>query len=115
MQEFDILFDYTFQEGPKLKLFKVNIIQIGHGISIDMTDDIIKNIIHNYWVTNTKDEIKFQKSPFTVGTYFEKVLFVVTPITGEQLTQIENSHGGSLNHWVGGFMYINDQNHYDFQ
>ena len=43
------LFDYTFQEGKKLKLLNINIIKISHDISINYTDNIIKNIIQEYW------------------------------------------------------------------
>ena len=45
MQEFDTIFEYTFQEGPKLKLLNININQSKHGIGIDQTDHIMKNII----------------------------------------------------------------------
>ena len=34
-QKFDTLFEYTFQEGSKLKLLDINIIQSKYGISID--------------------------------------------------------------------------------
>ena len=44
-QWFDALFGYTFQEGSKLKLLNINIIQSKYGISIDQTDHIMKNII----------------------------------------------------------------------
>ena len=39
------MFDYTIQEGAKLKLLSINIIQSEHSIRIDQTDHIIKNII----------------------------------------------------------------------
>ena len=51
-----------------------------YGISIDQIDHIVKNIIQEYWVTKTKYEVKFQKSLFTVDTYFENTLFVAIPI-----------------------------------
>ena len=51
IQEFDTIFDYTFQEGPKLNLLNINIIQSENNISIDQTYHIIKNIIQEYWVT----------------------------------------------------------------
>ena len=54
-QEFDTLFDYTFQEGSKLKLLNINIIKNKYGISIDQTDHIIKKIIQEYWGTKTKE------------------------------------------------------------
>ena len=44
-KEFDTLFDYTFQEGPKLKLLNVTIIKSEHVIIIDQTYHIIKNIV----------------------------------------------------------------------
>ena len=37
------------------------------------------------------------------------------PIIVEDLEQIEKSHGGSLNHWVGGLTYITVKNHYDIK
>ena len=44
-QEFDTLFDYTLQEGSKLKILNINIIQSKYVISIDQIDHIMKNII----------------------------------------------------------------------
>ena len=35
-----------------------------------------------------------------------------TPLIGVELKQIEKSYGGSLNHWVGGLMYITFQTQY---
>ena len=75
----------------------------------------MKKIIQEYWLTNTKDEVKFQRSPFLVDTLFEKTLFMATPIIGEEMKQIEKSHGGSINHWVGGLMHITVQTRYDLQ
>ena len=75
----------------------------------------MKNIIQEYWGTKTKDEVKFHKSSFPVDIYFEKTLFMAKPLIGEDLKQIDKSHGGSLNHWVGGLMHITVQNHYDLQ
>ena len=46
---FDTLFDYTFQEGTKLKLLNTIIIQSEHDISIDKTYHIINNIIEEYY------------------------------------------------------------------
>ena len=71
-QEFDTLFDYTFQESQKLKLVTIDIIQSKYCINIDQIDHIMKNIIQEYWGTETKDEVKFQKSPFPTDTFFEK-------------------------------------------
>ena len=69
MQDFDNLFDYTFQEGGKLKLLNINIIQSKYGISIDQTDHIMKIYIKEYWGTKKKYEVKFQQSPFPVDTW----------------------------------------------
>ena len=88
----------------KLKLLNINIIQGKYVISIDQTDHIIKNIIQEYWVTKTKYEVKLQKSPFPVDASFEHTLFVGTLIIGEELKEIDKSHVGSLNHWVGGLV-----------
>ena len=45
IQEFETLFDYKFQKGPRLKLLNTKIIQSEYGISIDKTYHIIRNII----------------------------------------------------------------------
>ena len=70
MQEFDTLFEYTFQGVPKLNLFSIIIIQSKYVIIIDYTDHIIKKIIQEYWWIKTKYEVKFQQSPFPVDTSF---------------------------------------------
>ena len=79
-----------FQEGLTLNIINIIIIQGKYGISIEQTDQIMKNIIQKYWVTKTKDDVKFQKSPFPVDRYFEKVLFIVTPPIGEELNFLRN-------------------------
>ena len=40
---------------------------------------------------------------------------MATHIIEEELKQIEKSHGGSLNHWVGGIIHITFQTKYDIQ
>ena len=65
-------------------------IQSKYGISIEQTDHIMKNIIQEYWVTKTKYEVKFQKSPFPVDTYFEHTLLMDSPIIGEELKHMED-------------------------
>ena len=75
IQEYDTLFGYTPQEGPKINLLNITMIQSEHRISIDQTDHIINNIIQEYWGTKTNYEVKFQRSYFPVGTSFEKELF----------------------------------------
>ena len=40
---------------------------------------------------------------------------MAAPTIGEELKYIENSHGGFLNHWVGGIMHITIQIRYDLQ
>ena len=75
----------------------------------------MKNIIQEYWGTKTKDEVKFQQSPFQTDISIEQTLFMDTPLIKSELKQVEKSHGGSLNHWVGGPMYITVQNCYDLQ
>ena len=61
MQYFDTIFDYTYQEIPKLNLLNINIIQSKYLISIDQIYHIMENIIQEYWVTKTKRELKFQQ------------------------------------------------------
>ena len=49
----------------------------------------MKNTIQEYWVTKTKDEVKFQQSPFPTDTSFEQTLFTTTPLIGAEMKQIE--------------------------
>ena len=62
-----------------------------------------------------KYDVKFQKSPFPVEKSFEYILFITTPLIGEELKKIEKLHGRSLNHWVGGLINITVQTCYDLQ
>ena len=80
--KFDTLFDYTFQEGSKIKPLNINIIKSKYGIIIDQTDYIMKNIIQEYWEKKTKDEVKLQQLPLPVDTSFENKLFMDTNIIG---------------------------------
>ena len=50
-----------------------------------------------------------------MDTSFENTLFMDTPIIGEEMKQIEKSHGGSPNHWIGRLVHITIQTSYDFQ
>ena len=81
-QEFDSLFEYNFQEGSKLKLLNIKIIQGKYGINIDQTDHIMKNIIQEYWVTKSKYKVKIQQSPFPTYTSFEHTLLMDSPLIG---------------------------------
>ena len=114
-QKLDAIFDYTFQEGSKIKLPNINIIKIKYGIIIDQTDHTMKNIIQEYWGTKTKYKVKYQKSPFPTDNAFGKTLFMATIIIGAERKKIEKTQGVSLNIWVGGIMHIAVQNCYDLQ
>ena len=61
--------------------------------------------IQEYWGTKTKDEIKFQQSPFLLDTSFEIKLFMATTLIEPELEKPDKSHGGSLNHLVGGLIH----------
>ena len=50
----------------------------------------MKNIIQEYWGTKTKYEGKFQQSPFSVHTSIESILFVDTPLIGEDMKKLIN-------------------------
>ena len=56
-----------------------------YGISINQTDHIMKILLNNIGEQKTKDEVKFHKSPFPVDISFENILFVDTPLIGEEL------------------------------
>ena len=47
MQKFYSLFDHTSQEGPKVKLININIIQSEYGISIEEIYHIINTLFIN--------------------------------------------------------------------
>ena len=36
-------------------------------------------------MTNAKDVVKYQQSPFLVGISFENTLFMATPLIGEEI------------------------------
>ena len=50
-----------------------------------------------------------------MDTSVENTLFIATPLIGEEMKQIEKSHGGSLNQWVGRLMHITVQTCYALQ
>ena len=58
-KELDTLFDYNLQEGPKLRLLNITVVQSENGIKIDKTDQIINDTIQKYWVTKTKKDVNF--------------------------------------------------------
>ena len=62
-----------------------------------------------------KYEVNFKQSPFPTYTSFEQTISMDKPLIGAELKQIDKSHRGSLNHWVGGLMYITVQTRYDIQ
>ena len=105
-KESENLFYYTSQEISKIKLLNINIIQSKYNIIIDQTDHIMKKTIQEYWGTKIKYEVKFQQSLFPTDTSFDQTLFMTTPLIGEELKQIDKSHGRYLNHWVSGPNHI---------
>ena len=50
-----------------------------------------------------------------MGTSFQNIICMDTPLIGKILKQIERSHGVSLNHWVSGLVYITVQTCYYLQ
>ena len=112
--EYNIIFDYTSQEGLKLNILNPTIIKSEHSLRIDQIDYIINNIIQYYLVTKKNQEIKFQRSHFLVETSFEKDHFIYTPLIGDDL-KIERHHRGSLNPWISVLMYITVQTCYAIQ
>ena len=49
-----------------------------------------------------------------MDTSFEHTLLMAKPLIGEYL-KIDKSHGGPLDHWVGGLIQITIQTRYDIQ
>ena len=70
------------------------IIQNKYGIIIDQTYHIINNTIQEYWGTNTKEEMKFQKLPFPIDASYDTDIFMDTPLIGEDFKRFEQTHGG---------------------
>ena len=56
--------------------------------SSEFTRHIIKTIIHEYWVTKTKEEVNFHKLAFPVYTQLEKEIFVTPPLIGDEFKEI---------------------------
>ena len=89
MQEFDTLFDYNFQEVPKLNILNISIIQSEYGIIIDQKKHIIKK--HYSGILGNKDKIwsKVSEIISRSGHFLWKTLFLDTSLIGEELKNWE--------------------------
>lgn len=110
---FDPLFDYSYQQGPLLKFLNMRIIQSNHGISIDQTNHIQKNILQDYWKNQDTTSIKWQSAPFPTESSFEEALFHALPLTPSQHKGYIQTHNGSLAKWIGALMHITQVTRFD--
>ena len=96
----------TVQSGPELSYLNLRIIQSTHGISIDQTQHIEKQILSPYWKDINPTSIYFRKSPFPLETSFEKELHHAFPLDEDTLKDVHKKHHGSLPKWVGALMHV---------
>ena len=103
----------TFQEGNKLKYLNFRIIQSEHGISIDQTEHIKKNVIDTYFPLNGQEIIKSADTPFRTDTQYETDLAEQAPATIEERINYEKLHGGPFNASMGKFNHIAQFSRFD--
>ena len=104
---FDHHFNYTTYESNIIRYLNTRIIISPYGISLDITDHIIRNVLHEYW-NNRRPP--YQSSPFPLKNTFEHELFTAPPLIGKDLKDIEQRHGGSLYMWASSLQYIVQRN-----
>ena len=86
-----------------LKYLNWQIIQSKHGISIEQTSFLLREILQPYWKNTNHKNIHPRQNPFPMETKFEIELFQAHP---QELKKIETKHNGSLGHWVGKLLHI---------
>ena len=84
------------------------IIQSSHGISIDQTDHICKNVLNTYFPDKTK-QIQLQTIPFTLDSRFQTVIFHVLPLSNNMLQGLKEIFYGWFGHWVEALQYIQEK------
>eukprot|EP00957_Ditylum_brightwellii_P007773 588275-Ditylum_brightwellii.AAC.2 len=96
-------FKCTCTEGNFLRYLNACIIISPHGISIDITDHIIRNVLADYW----KDfKAPFTSSPFPLKSFFEQELFFAPTLIGQELKEIEQQHNGFLYTWGSTLQFV---------
>eukprot|EP00957_Ditylum_brightwellii_P171486 13054463-Ditylum_brightwellii.AAC.1 len=74
-----------------------------HGISLDITDHIICNVLADYWKGS---KIPYTSSPFPLKSSFEQDLFFDPPLIGSDLKDMEHHHNGSLYKWASIIQFV---------
>ena len=105
-QEIGEFFTYQVQKGSVLKYLNWQIIQSKHGISIDQTSFLLREILKPYWKNTDHKNIYSRQNPFPMDTKFEIELFQAHPLEEQELEKIETAHNVSLGHWVGNLLHI---------
>eukprot|EP00957_Ditylum_brightwellii_P121711 9282250-Ditylum_brightwellii.AAC.1 len=79
-QYFDGHFNYTTYESNVIRCINTRIIIRNYGISLDIPDNIIINVLHDDWSSH---KAPFQSSPFPLKNTFELELFTASPLIGK--------------------------------
>eukprot|EP00957_Ditylum_brightwellii_P030891 2340920-Ditylum_brightwellii.AAC.1 len=96
-QCFDGHFNYAKSEGNIICYLNTRIIVSPYGISIDITDCIIRNVLQDYWGST---KAPYQQSPSPLKNTFKFDLITAPPLIGKDLKDIKFRHNGSLYKWV---------------
>lgn len=107
------LFKYTKEEGTVLKFLNFRIIQSEHGISIDQTKHIIKEVLNPYWSNKNRDNIRKRTGPFPTDPQVEHEIMNATILEGKALKDLETRYHGSMYKWSGSGLHIAVQSRYD--
>ena len=105
-------FTITTTDADVINFLNYRIIQSSHGISIDQTDHIHKNVLNAYFPDKTM-KIPHQTSPFPLDPKFENVLFHALPLTNAMLQDLEEKFHGGFGHWVGALQHIQEKSRPD--
>eukprot|EP00957_Ditylum_brightwellii_P059752 4536106-Ditylum_brightwellii.AAC.1 len=96
-------FKFTCTEDNIIRYLNACIIVNPHGISLDITDHIIHNVLADYW--------KDRKAPCTSSTFplkssFKEDLFFALPLIGSELKDMEKQENGSLYKWANTLQFL---------
>eukprot|EP00957_Ditylum_brightwellii_P156977 11947075-Ditylum_brightwellii.AAC.1 len=77
-------------------------------------DRICQCFDNHFNYTCTEDtKAPFQQSPFPLKLEFEWELYLVPPLVGKDLIEIESRHNGSLYKWASALQYASQQTRVD--
>lgn len=111
----DTLFEYTCQDNKMIHFLNLRIIQSVHGISVDHTEHIEKNILKSYWKDTPPDQIALVTDPFPTKSGFEEKIFNSHILSPQENFQYIRKRGGSLSTWNGSLQHVSGVSRPDLQ